>query len=136
MYDFVSPFRGGLVGSSEAEQQESLEQALLECTGRLDVLTHPTFIRFFSLQMHYPDFMASLMEEEMILQASRQNPLPPPKDQIPFEKMVSPLRQQQSCTLESGGRVVDFAYLHHHEQEVLFVVEENTNKTSGRWCEI
>jgi hypothetical protein len=43
---------------------ETINESLKSCTNRLDVLTHKQFVLFFSLQVHYPDFIDCLDEEK------------------------------------------------------------------------
>jgi hypothetical protein len=46
---------------------DSINAALEECTGRLDILIHHHFLYFFSIHAHYPDFVACLKEEMLAL---------------------------------------------------------------------
>ena len=41
-----------------------VNQALEECLGRIDVICHRGFVEFFSIQLHYQDFVDGLKPEE------------------------------------------------------------------------
>ena len=41
-----------------------INQALEECLGRIDVISHKSFVEFFCIQLHYQDFVDGLKTEE------------------------------------------------------------------------
>ena len=116
----------GSVGTSQEQEMKELTEAFEECSERLDILTHHSFVSFFMLNMHYSDFVASLREEEMMLAQATQSHAVKKDTKIGekwFDKMTKLVQHQESHLLEvTDSEVVDFAYLSHHEEEVVFVL--------------